>query len=291
MRLPVLNACFGFTFVLHLAGFAQSGPVQAADVSDDMAPIPAAITQIGIDRSEVPRYAKIMGIDYLQLFDDEIPKHSVTVRAFHLDKYLVTNAEFQRFADANPEWKPEGTSSTPKNENYLKHWKDVNLLTEQANHPVVNVTWYAAAAYCHWLGKRLPTEAEWEHAARGGLTALFPWGDQLPDRTRANFSGSGINTTTPVDKYPANGYGLFDMAGNVWEFLADEWGPYPSAAQENPVAGGDRFSDGQSFLGVKTRRVIRGGSFGGAPVNLWVEYRDSHPPENAREFVGFRCAK
>jgi len=106
-----------------------------------------------------------------------------------------------------------------------------------------------------------------------------------------SFQGSGLGTTSPVGRYPANGYGLFDMAGNVWEFLSDEWKPYPSTPQNNPVAGGDLFLDGTTFLQVKTRRVIRGGSFGGAPLNLWVEYRDSHPPDGAREFVGFRCAK
>jgi formylglycine-generating enzyme required for sulfatase activity len=81
------------------------------------------------------------------------------------------------------------------------------------------------------------------------------------------------------------------MVGNVWQFLADQWERYPSTPQNNPVAGGSLFLDGTSFLEVKTRRVIRGGSFDGSPVNFWVEYRDSHPPAGAAEFVGFRCAK
>jgi formylglycine-generating enzyme len=155
---------------------------------------------------------------------------------------------------------------------------------------LVNVSWYAAVAFCQYAGKRLPTEAEWEFAARGGLREqTFPWGDAPVDKTRANYAGSGINGTTPVGSYPANGYGLFDMAGNVWEFMADEWGPYSDRPRTNPVAGGDLFLD-QSFYDVTTRRVIRGGSFGGAPLNLRVTYRDSHPPDGAREFVGFRCA-
>jgi formylglycine-generating enzyme required for sulfatase activity len=81
------------------------------------------------------------------------------------------------------------------------------------------------------------------------------------------------------------------MAGNVWQFVVDEWEPYAATPQKNPVAGGSLFLEGAEFLKVKTRRVIRGGSFGGAPVNLWVEYRDSHPPDGSRDFVGFRCAK
>ncbi len=98
----------------------------------------------------------------------------------------------------------------------------------------------------------------------------------------------------PWENILRNRYGLFDMAGNVWQFLEDEWGPYPASQptpQKNPAAGGKHFLQGTDFLQIRTRRVIRGGSYEGAPVNLWVEYRDSHPPNGSREFVGFRCAK
>ena len=119
----------------------------------------------------------------------------------------------------------------------------------------------------------------------------FPWGDQPPNAARANFSDGGLGTTSAVDHYAANPFGLFDMAGNVWQFLADEWQPYPSAPQDNPVAGGNRFAEGATFLEVKTRRLIRGGRYDGHRVNLWVEYRDSHPLDGARDFVGFRCGR
>ena len=111
------------------------------------------------------------------------------------------------------------------------------------------------------------------------------------DKHRANYGASGLGTTSPVASYPANGYGLYDMAGNVWEFLADEYRPYTAAKLNNPVAGGDLVESGDAFLHITTRRVIRGGSYGGEPINLWVEYRDSHPPTAAKDFVGFRCAK
>ena len=180
------------------------------------------------------------------------------------------------------EWRPERIASNLHNGNYLKHWKEPDALARKSNHPVVNVSWYAALAYCRWAGKRLPTEAEWERAARGGFTALYPWGDQSVDKARANYSGSGIGATTAVGTYPANGYGLYDMAGNVWQFVADEWQSYPATPQKNPVAGGNLFAEGTAFLDVNTRRVIRGGSWGGDPINLWVEYRDSHPPNGRR---------
>ena len=256
-----------------------------------MVRVRGATLQIGIDAAQIPSLGKTFDIDAPQLFQDEVPKHSVTLDDFYIDKYPVTNGQFKRFTDANPEWQPDHIPRELHNGNYLKHWKEPVALTIKANHPVVNVSWYAAVAYCRWAGKRLPTEAEWEHAARGGLNALFPWGNQPVDSTRANFSGSGLGTTSPVGKYPANGYGLFDMAGNVWQFLADEWKPYPPTPLKNPVGGGNLYLDGTTFLQVKTRRVIRGGSFDGGPVNFWVEYRDSHPPDDARDFVGFRCAK
>jgi len=291
----------GLFYLLYQVGLAQleslptsSGSARQTNGTStaigSMVLVHGGTLEIGIDAAQIPRLQRIFDVDSPQLFQDEVPKHSVTIDDFYIDKYPVTNTQFKRFIDANPEWQADRIPHYLDNGNYLKHWK-LNLLTTQGDHPVVNVNWYAAVAYCRYTGKRLPTEAEWEHAARGGRNALFPWGNQPVDNGRANFSGSGLTTTSPVGKYPANGYGLFDMAGNVWQFLADEWKPYSSTWQKNPVAGGNRFLEGTAFLTVKTRRVIRGGSFGGAPVNLWVEYRDSHPPDGSRDFVGFRCAK
>jgi formylglycine-generating enzyme len=284
---------FLLSFVLAPCLFGQSTSAHLASAtSDGMVRIRGGASWMGIDAGDIPRFMKTFGIDAPRLFQDEEPRHRVIIDDFSMDANLVTNARFRRFTDAHPEWQPARIPSALHNGNYLKHWKDASALTVKADHPVVNVSWYAAVAYCRSVGQRLPTEAEWEYAARGGGNGLFPWGDAAVNTVRVNFSDSGLGTTSPVGRYPANGYGLFDMAGNVWEFLADEWGPYSSSsAQRNPVAGGKLFLDGDDFLQVKTRRVIRGGSFGADPVNLWVEYRDSHPPEAAKEFVGFRCAK
>jgi formylglycine-generating enzyme len=258
---------------------------------DSMVFVPGGTMPMGIDINEIPRFEKIFDISDAQLFEDEVPKHLVHVDDFYMDKRLVTNAQFKSFTDRNPEWQPGKVSLPFDNGNYLKHWMTPLEPMANANHPVVNVNWYAAVAYCRWGGKRLPLEAEWEYAARGGVAVLFPWGDEPVDKTRANYGGSGLGTTSPVGAYSANRYGLFDMAGNVWEFTLDEWKPYPATSANNPVARETQLRDTAEFLHVKTRRVIRGGSFDGAPVNLWVDYRDSHPPNGSREFVGFRCAK
>ncbi len=223
---------------------SRSGPGGAPQPTNGtsigpMVRVRGGTVQMGIEATQIPDLVKTFDINVPQLFQDEVPRHSVTLDDFYIDKYPVTNAQFKSFTDANPEWHPDRIPRELHNGNYLKHWKEPITMTTKADHPVVNVSWYAAVAYCRWAGKRLPTEAEWEHAARGGLDALFPWGNQPVDRSRTNFSGSGLGTTSSVGKYPANGYGLFDMAGNVWEFLADEWKPYPSTPQKNPVVGGN----------------------------------------------------
>ena len=253
--------------------------------------IPGATVQMGIDATDVPQLQTIFALEGMELFEAEIPKHTVTVSSFYIDRRLVTNSQFKQFVDENAAWQTDHISRGLHNGNHRRHWKPTSIPAGRENHPVVNVSWYAAVAYCRWAGKLLPTEAEWEHAAKGSLQGTFPWGNEAADKGRANYDGSGIGTTSAVGSYAANGYGLFDMAGNIWEFLADEWQPYSSDAQQNPVAGGDLFVRRDSFLKIKTRRVIRGGSYGGDAINLWVEYRDSHPPENAKKFVGFRCAK
>jgi len=284
---------FRFLIAVWLASscLAQIKAGDSTNRADSMAFVRGGTIQVGIDPAEIPRLQKIFGVDHPQLFQDEVPKHQVTVGDFYLDKYLVTNGQFKSFTDANPEWRPGHLSPDLDNGNYLRHWSKSDALSTKADHPVVNVNWYAAVAYCRWAGKRLPSEAEWEYAARGGLNTLFPWGDEPVDKTRADSAASELGATSPVGTYPANRLGLFDMAGNVWEFLNDEWRPYAATPQRNPIAGEGWARGETAYLEVKTRRVIRGGSFGGAPVNLWVEYRDSHPPNGSQEFVGFRCAK
>ncbi|HSK72659.1 MAG TPA: formylglycine-generating enzyme family protein [Pyrinomonadaceae bacterium] len=259
----------------------------------EMVLIEGATFEMGTDKGEIPKLLEIFNIKRAALFEEETPRHRVRIDSFYLDKTEVTNADFKKFLSKNPDWLKDKIPAEFHNGKYLYSWNRADFPKDKANYPVVFVSWHAAVAFCQFLGKRLPTEAEWEFAARGSLIGKqFPWGDEMPDASRANFSASKIGAAASVGSYPANGYGLFDMAGNVWEFLADEWQKYPSNAevQVNPVAGGDFFYK-NSFRQIKTRRVIRGGSYGGTPINLRVSYRDSHSPENAGDHVGFRCAQ
>ncbi|MEP6788519.1 MAG: SUMF1/EgtB/PvdO family nonheme iron enzyme [Acidobacteriota bacterium] len=257
-----------------------------------MASIPGSSFWMGTDATKIPEIAKAFGIEkHPDLISTETPRHRVTIRPFYLDKYEVTNVQFRKFIHKHRQWSVARMPKQFENGNYLKGWSGNDFPKGKVNFPVVNVSWFAAVAYCQSVGKRLPTEAEWEFAARGGLVdQIFPWGNEQVDASRANYGGSKLGAASAVGSYAPNGYGLFDMSGNVWEFMADEWQPYTEETRFDPVAGGDRFLSG-SYLMVKTRRVIRGGSWGGAPLNLRVTYRDSHPADGARDFVGFRCAK
>jgi formylglycine-generating enzyme required for sulfatase activity len=236
--------------------------------------VPGTSFIMGTDAAAVPGLQQRFNVRRRELFDAEIPAHPVTVAPFCMDKYEVTNEQFQAFLQANPEWELDRIPRKYHNGEYLKDWQGATYPPGQAKHPVVRVSWYAAMAYARCAGKRLPTEAEWEHAARGGLTGKqFPGGDEDASPDRAKYGGSEGGPAA-VGQCPANGYRLYDMAGNVWEFCLDEWGTYSAGPQVNPV-GSSSLYEGDSFRTVTTRRVIRGGSWQGAPVNLRVAYREA----------------
>ena len=246
---------------------------------------------MGTDAAEIEKLKRLYNVSHGELFESEVPAHQVTLGAFYIDKNEVSNGEFENFLRKNSNWRRDNLPRKYDNGKYLAGWKNGKYSKGEADFPVTNVNWYAAMAYCNWAGKRLPTEAEWEYAARGGLPAAeFPWGNDPADPAKANYGKSGFARPVKIGSYNPNGYGLFDMAGNVWEFTADEWGKYPSGEQDNPLAGQNVFAR-DSFSTVTTRRVIRGGSWGGSPINLRVAYRDSHPPTGSENFVGFRCVK
>ncbi|WP_230758931.1 formylglycine-generating enzyme family protein [Actinomycetospora soli] len=258
--------------------------------------------------------------------DGERPVHRVTVSPFLIDATTVTNAAFARFVketghvtdaerwgssavfhlaftgdrsdvlasvDGAPWWlavrdacwrRPEGPGST---------------VGDRANHPVVHVSWQDAEAYCAWAGRRLPTEAEWEYAARGGLEgARFPWGDDRGDGSgrrwnlniwqgrfpTANTREDGFLTTAPVKTYRPNGHGLWQTVGNVWEWCADRFAAdwYARSPQHDPTGPAEGAA-----------RVMRGGSYlcHDSYCNRYrVAARTSNTPESSSGNLGFRCA-
>ncbi len=220
------------------------------------------------------------------------PVHTVYLDEFYIDAYEVTNAQFKAFVDANPQWRKANIPSEYHNGNYLKHWHGNDYPNGKANHPVVYVSWYAAMAYSQWVGKRLPTEAEWEKAARGGVAAQrYVWGNNR-DPSKANYGYYGKHTR-PVGSYLPNGYGLHDMGGNVWELCLDESNRdfYRNSPKKNPIAGVSNIEALlENFTSVQTKRVARGGSWN-TPGPAHAATRGSDTPTNTNSWLGFRCAK
>ena len=232
--------------------------------------------------------------------DEAPPVHIVYVDAFYMDKYEVTNAEYKNFVDANPEWQKSRIPRSLHGGNYLKHWDNSNNYPAgKADHPVVYVPWYAAMAYAEWAEKRLPTEAEWEKAARGGLKGMkYPWGNTI-SWTDANYGLSVGEDTTEVGSYPANGYGLYDMIGNVWEWCLDEykWNFYLSSPSRNPLSGANTIAnlnlivDDYTNIKPESERVIRGTAFNMSGEGATVYRREGHLIKWEGWNLGFRCVK
>ena len=226
---------------------------------------------------------------------DEKPVHTVYVDAFYIDKYEVTNAEYKAFVDANPEWGKDQIPHAYHDGYYLIHWIGNDYPAGKENHPVVYVSWYAAMAYANWAGKRLPTEAEWELAARGKLEdMMYPWGNTI-DGTKANYyKDTEGNGTLPVGSFPANTFGLYDMSGNVREWCLDVYEAtfYVNSPKENPIAGVENIDKAISdYLNVKKNCVLRGGSWLNIPEKLRVSERASRLPNATNPNDGFRCVK
>ena len=248
--------------------------VEAVPLSKGMVLIPAGTFEMGNPNLSV-RWVP------------EAPVHTVHLDAFYMDKYPVTNAEFKAFVDANWAWQKDNILEIYHDGDYLKSWTGNDYPAGEADYPVVYVSWYAAMAYAEWAGKRLPTEAEWEYAARGGvqyddLSSVYPensviwWG------------------TIRAGQYAANGYGLYDMAGNGAEWCLDEYDEdfyNVSDNSRNPIAGGDTVQwlrANPTSISSQRERVHRGS---GIEYNAhYVVERDADPPRSTGH-IGFRCVK
>lgn len=215
-----------------------------------------------------------MGASGTQALEDERPRHRVVLDAFRMDLYEVTTAQYGAFLAVTGRTAP-----------WL--WESVNL-HQHGDRPVVGVDWQDAEAYCRWKGKRLPTEAEWEKAARGLDGRLYPWGNQLPTKDSANFAlgarFSYSQVLMPVQSYESgkSSYGLYQMAGNVGEWVADWYSVnyYEHSPEANPSGP----ENGQF-------KVLRGGSWSDLPKYLLTYGRFKLPPETRNSYTGFRCAK
>lgn len=278
-----LTACL---CILIMGCQPVSSPASGSPSRDEMQFVPGATYRMGSDLDELEGIRAAVGLRATEPLMPEVPSRYVSVSDFYLDTYDVTNEQFLRFVEAVPGWSKERADSSLHNGRYLEHWVDGRPTTTSLNHPVTFVTWYSAAAYCKWRDKRLPTEIEYEWAAQDGVNPIeYPWGDSPPKNDIVNWGGNGIRTTVPVGSYPPNARGLYDMSGNVWHFTGDPWlGSYAETAAASV--------DLREFAeDPRSRRVVRGGSWGASAANLRVRYRDSHRAFDAREMVGFRCAK
>ncbi len=211
---------------------------------------------------------------------DEYPQRPIFLNAFYIDVYEVTNGRYLDFIMATKHRLPEN----PRDKK-LTLWKESTVPDIFKDHPVVNVDWQDAAAYCAWASKRLPTEAEWERAARGTSGRRFPWGDVEPTRVMANYlnqwrDGAALE---PVGAHPqgASAEGVQDLEGNVWEWVADWYDPHyyengPARNPHGPTEG--------------TRRVIRGSGWESEAPSLRAAHRLSSDPKNRNHSLGFRCA-
>lgn len=215
---------------------------------------------------------------------DERPTHVVCLEAFWIDKYEVTNAQYVEFLNgrSDPAGRCRGhicVDTQPDNSDSHLLYRRGRYGVEAGfeDHPVTSVSWYGAQAYCRHRGKRLPTEAEWEKAARGTDGRAYPWGDDVePEKLNA---GQRLGGTRPVGSFPAGSspYGAEDMAGNVWEWVANWYRAYPGTSYDS------------TFFGEKYK-VVRGGSWNHPEGDARASYRDIAHPARRIHVVGFRCA-
>lgn len=256
-------------------GRKEAARLAALPPKDEMALVPAGPFLMGSSR-QVDRNA----------YPAETPQRTIYLDAFEIDKYEVTLVQYLR-------------SVLAKGLEPLVDWKWGGVFQEtMANHPIMHISWSDADAYCKWAGKRLPTEAEWEKAARGEDGRIYPWGNQMAGLSRSNFGRTGLSGPVrdrperlllyppiiSVDKYEnaASPYGIFNMAGNVAEWVADWYDPtyYQHGPDRNPT-GPDQGAS----------KAFRGGGWVDSTPSVRAAQRNGTAPTEKMNWLGFRCAR
>ncbi|XP_039338276.1 formylglycine-generating enzyme isoform X1 [Mauremys reevesii] len=290
-----------------------AGPVtrKGPAAPSQMALIPTGMFTMGTDEPEIQQ-------------DGEWPARKVHVSQFYMDRYEVSNVEFEEFVNATgyvteaekfgdsfvfegmlseqvkteiqqavaaaPWWMPV------KGANWRQPEGPDSNISKRMDHPVLHVSWNDAVAYCTWAGKRLPTEAEWEYSCRGGLeNRLFPWGNKLQPKGQhyaniwqgefpiSNTGEDGYKGTAPVTAFPPNGYGLYNIVGNAWEWTSDWWAVHHSAGEtrnpKGPSSGTDRVKKGGSYMCHKSYCY-----------RYRCAARSQNTPDSSASNLGFRCA-
>lgn len=253
LTLKKINAPVAATAALAPPAARERGTIWVSPIDgSEMVFVPGGSAQLGTPAGEAGR-------------DADEAAHTITIEnGFWMDVAEVTNAAYRRFVLSRPEWQKANIPSSMHTGSYLKNWDGNEFPAGEDDRPVVFVSWHAARAYAAWAGKRLPTEAEWEYAARAGTTSKYWWGEAF-DRARAG---------TP------NPWGLRDLLGGVWEWTSSAYRPYPYNR-----------ADGREDPTAKDPRVMRGGSRENGENFLRSGNRSFEPPASTSELLGFRCAR
>jgi len=252
-------------FILTLPGVSFSGDGKPGS-SAEMAFIPAGDFYQGSSEEMVDWAVKEFFAESREWYQDETPVRKVYLDDFFIDKYEMTVSRYRNYLKQTGRPAP-------------KYFDDAKF--NQDDQPVVGVAWQEAKNYCAWAGKRLPSEAEWEKAARGADAKIYPWGHQ-PDDKKANVRGMNdrYRYTAPIGKYPQgqSPYGVMDMAGNVWEWTDSWYQPYPH-------------NDTKSGLFGEKFKVAKGGSWFSNMDLARTALRGKMLPDQRQNYIGFRCAK
>ena len=246
-------------FAKHVGSQRHDQPIVE---QDDMRPVEEGTFQMGNDNG------------YL----DERPSHEVSLQAFMMDRHEVTYQEYKEFIDEHPEWEKGSVDIALADLDYLQDWDEGAYPQHKADYPIVCVSWYAAKAYAEWAGKKLPTEAQWEYAARGSFKNMdYPWGKQFKSRL-LRWRGSKERGLVKVGSYTMNGFRLHDILGNAAEWTSDGYELYQAERESDPAPSINRHL-----------KVVRGGSWRSDQEDVRVSARRASPPNACLPDVGFRC--